>query len=258
MRAKLFVVAITAACLCLSACSEQDTVNSSDLDAESNSVSSLQAAYPSEVSRDENSFSSSHGGIEEGIKTKLITSAELLTEVLTRSTTGFSTASDPTSNHLKTPSEDDPNSINQFIYLLAGYQGSGYENSLYADWFRRDEEGMYHLSAEGIGIVLHDVLGVENWNPSASNLDYDASVQEYISGLEFGIGLGGWKCGEIFDIQLDPDRREVSVEYRADYLFPGAAGEREETTSWTCRNTFSICVKENWQLYLEFIKSEII
>lgn len=255
-RKTIFAVTL-ALCLILSACSERGTVSSSGMDAESNPVSSSQVADSSETSREENNFDLSHGSIEEGMKAKLITSAELLTEVLTCSTMGFSTDSDPTSNHLKTSSNDDPNSINQFIYLLAGYQCSGYENSLYVDWFRRDEKGLYHLSVEGIGVVLRDVIEVENWNPYTSNLDYDVSAQEYISGLEFGIGLGGWKCGEIFDTQLNLSQREVLVEYRADYLFPGAAGKQEETTSWTCRNTFSIRFKENGQPYLAFIKSEI-
>ena len=257
MRARLFAAAITAACLCLSACSERGIVNSGDTDAKSSSVSSSQAADPSGTSREENDFSSSHSGLEEEVKARLMTSAELLTEVLTYSTAGFSIDSDPASNHLQVPSEDDPNSINQFIYLMAAYQGRGYENSLYADWFRQDAEGIFHLSAQGIGMVLRDVLGVENWDPSTSNLDYDAAAQEYTSGLEFGVGRGGWKCGEIFDTQLDADRREVLVDYRADYLFPGAAGDREETTSWACRNTFSIGVKEDGQPYLAFVKSEI-
>ena len=44
MRARLFAAAITAACLCLSACSERGIVNSGDTDAKSSSVSSSQAA----------------------------------------------------------------------------------------------------------------------------------------------------------------------------------------------------------------------
>ena len=102
-----------AVCLFFCACSEQK-----------NSVSS--EALPdidfSETESKDDSSSFAWTELEDAKKIQLIESAELLTKALTQCTTGFPTHTFSTDIQLNLPSAEDPNSVNQFLYLLAGYQ----------------------------------------------------------------------------------------------------------------------------------------
>ena len=78
--------------------------------------------------------------LDEAEKTALLESAEMLTEAITFSTIGFSTELDPATNQLVYPSDEDPHAADQFVYLLATYQGNGYEHSIYAKNIYRDKD----------------------------------------------------------------------------------------------------------------------
>ena len=112
-------------------------------------------------------------------KIALTETAEMLTKALAQCTMGFSTSADPATNHLVYPSTEEPHSVVQFILLVTAYQGRGYEHSLYADWFRQDSDGIFHLAPEGISTALQDVLGISTWDIPESFLDYDPIAQEY-------------------------------------------------------------------------------
>ena len=195
--------------------------------------------------------------LDEAEKTVLLESAEMLTEAITFSTVGFSTELDPAANQLAYPSDEDPRAANQFVYLLATYQGNGYKHSIYAKNIYRDKDGVYHLSAEELPAILQDVLGITVWDPATTSFDHDPATQEYLSKLQFGMGYG-WMCGEILGSQINTNEKTITVEFRADYLFPGASGTMEDKTSWLCKNTFSIRERADGELFLSFEQTEIL
>lgn len=268
MKRKILIIMTLALCLCLSACALQGTSDTLFSSSSTNKVPAGESSNQpisdgkeTEVIPEDQSSSVLQEPILNFENTEVLAlteSAELLTKVLTESTIGFSTDLDPASNHLRYPSEEDPNSINQFLYLLTAYQSNGYEHSLYADSIYKDNDGVYHLSAKEASTILHDVLGISSWDSSTSNFEYDSAMQEYLSGLEFGIGCGGWKCGEIQNSQIDLKQNKLIVEYKAESLFPDASGKGNDVSYWLCRNTFFIGKKEDGQPYLSFIKSEIL
>ena len=251
MRVKLFLAAALIACVCLSACSKRGISSSVPLDETS------QTATENYSSSDYNSavIPDQENSVDE--ETILIESAEMLTKALAQSTSGLSTSPESSAFNLNPPSLDDPNTVNQFNYLIAAFQGNGYPNSLYSKDFYRDNEGIYHLSEKGIIEILDQVLGIHDFDLSCSNLEYLPKSQEYITGLEFGIGYGGWKCGEIKNISFTPDRNQITVSYRADYLFPGATGNSDEITSRNCEANFQISKNSSGELFLTLLEIAI-
>lgn len=188
--------------------------------------------------------------LEEGEQTALAESAELLTQALARCTNGLDVRPELESYQLTVPSAEEPGAVEQFLYLFTFYQGQEDAKGLYAGGARRDEDGVYHLSEDLAATLLSDLFGVSDWDMTDSNFTYDPAAGEYLSGLEFGTGWGGWTCEEITGVQVDADQGRAVVEYCAVPLFPDASGQPDAVTGWQCRAVYTIGRGEDGRLYL--------
>lgn len=194
-------------------------------------------------------------------QTSLTETAQLLTEVLCRYTTGFprDEASPRTLNQPTQPRQPgEPTPIPSFVMLLAYYQGSGYPGALYAGDFTRDEEGIFHLSADAIPRAVEEVLGVTDFVPGSNFLEYREAEQEYCSGMEFGLG-GSWACGDIAAVRFTGEESGVEVDFTAQSLFPYAAGYTpEEVTAWSCRASYAVRRRQDGTPFLRLEEMVIL
>lgn len=194
-------------------------------------------------------------------QTSLTETAKLLTEALCQYTTGFprDETSPRTLNQPTQPRQPGgPDPIPGFVMLLACYQGGGYPEALYAGDFTRDEERIFHLSADAIPRAVEEVLGVTDFVPGSNFLEYREAEQEYCSSMEFGLG-GSWACGDIEAVRFTGEESGVEVSFIAQSLFPYAAGyTSEEVTAWSCRASYAIRRRQDGTPFLRLEEMVIL
>lgn len=78
--------------------------------------------------------------------------------------------------------------INNFVLTTVRYLDDS--QYLYHDFVNKTEDGLYLFSVNKVQQIVHEVFGMDDWvlDAGGADLRFNEDKQQYVTGLEFGIG----------------------------------------------------------------------
>ena len=197
---------------------------------------------------------------------QLKNTAEYLTKAIAGSTSGFSSNVKNPTKKIVLPNEENQNSIVTFLALMMNYSNPEKSpktaNTIYSGLIYMDDNSFYHLNKTAASKILNDVFAIKSYDEAANVLTqqlsfkYDKKLDEYTSRLEFSIPYE-WACDKISKVEINKEKREITVEYTVENIFSFADDAKEEITKYNCVNVYTYAADDSNEYSLKLKSMEV-